>query len=209
MSLLLVGAACSPAGANDMPENSVLRLELAQCHNGNEHRATAFAVDDGYALSVAHAFDNVDGFRVLTADQRELQAEVVFLDAERDISVLRISGDDTPEGLSLRSAADDDNDARFATFAEEDGPDTKDATILRFVRLTLDGVGDRAGIELAADIVSGDSGGPLLDDDGRVIGMVFATSRRGERGWAIATAELESALEARQDEAIERPCAPR
>lgn len=207
--MAVLASACAPAGATDSPEAAVLRLELAQCHNGNEHRASAFAINDGYAVTVAHAFEDIDGFTVRTADQRELTAEVVYLDPERDIAILELTDGAAPESLLLRSAGEDQDGVTLVTFAESDGPERKDADILRFVRLTLDGVGDRAGIEIGADISSGDSGGPLLDADGLVIGMVFATSRQGERGWAIATSEIERAFEARQSEPVERICEPR
>ncbi len=204
----LLAASCAPAGATDTPENAVLRLELDECFNALEHRATAFALGDGYAVTVAHAFEDIETFTVRTADQRELMAEIIYLDVDRDLSVMRLIGDDLPKGLALRTAGEDEEQASIVSFAEVEGPKTKDATLLRFVRLTLDGVGDRAGIEVAADIVSGDSGGPLLDSDGLVIGMVFATSRKGERGWAIAAPEIDAAFDARQDEPIALTCTP-
>jgi S1-C subfamily serine protease len=66
--------------------------------------------------------------------------------------------------------------------------------VLRRVTASLDGVGQRAAIEIEADIRPGDSGAAVVDDDGRIAGLVFASSRVGERGWVVAASELSGAL---------------
>jgi S1-C subfamily serine protease len=38
----------------------------------------------------------------------------------------------------------------------------------------------RAALELAADVAPGDSGAPVVDGRGRVVGVLFATSRERE-----------------------------
>jgi len=48
---------------------------------------------------------------------------------------------------------------------------------------------------LAADVQPGNSGGPLLTDDGDVAGVVFARAETdAARGYAMTTAELEPVL---------------
>ena len=44
----------------------------------------------------------------------------------------------------------------------------------------------RPSFELAADIVSGDSGAPVVDSDGEIVGVVYARStRRGGTAYAV------------------------
>ena len=52
-------------------------------------------------------------------------------------------------------------------------------------------------IEIDADVVSGDSGGPLIDEDGEVIGMVTAASSGGSdiRGFAITISDAMDVVE--------------
>lgn len=186
------------------PELATLRLELAQCVNGNQHRATAVAIGNNIVASVAHAFDNIESFELSDSVGNVYQAELIYLDNDKDISLISLSSD-APASLRLSDPPEDPGDVAitFVTFADEDGPITKRAEVLRWVRVSLDGVGDRAGLELAADISAGDSGGPIIDSDGGLIGLVFASSKVGERGWGVAAAEISSALQASQDSGSE------
>ena len=67
--------------------------------------------------------------------------------------------------------------------------------LLQRTEITLDGEGRRDSIKLGTAIEAGDSGAPVIDEEGRVIGLVFATSRTGDTGWAIAGSELVSVPE--------------
>jgi hypothetical protein len=103
----------------------------------------------------------------------------------------RLSGA-VQRGLELGT----DSDAEMLTvlYHREDGVFSAPTTVLRRVTASLDGVGERAAIEIGADIKPGDSGAPVVDDDGRIAGLVFASSRVGERGWAVAASELSGVL---------------
>ncbi len=193
---MALATSCGVAGS-DQPSQAALRLEFVECGTSNETRALAVAVAGGpgqLAVSVAHAFEGKESFVVQEADGSTMNGELVFLDTERDIAVIRLERS-ASETLPVTLANDENTEITFITYGDNDGPERKPAAIIRFVRLSLDGIGERDGIELAADVNSGDSGGPVVDADGRMIGMVFATSRVGESGWAVAANEIESAID--------------
>jgi len=48
----------------------------------------------------------------------------------------------------------------------------------------------RRVLELSRSLEAGDSGAPVVDRRGQLIGMVFATSTEGERSYAVAVDEL-------------------
>jgi len=48
---------------------------------------------------------------------------------------------------------------------------------------------------LKSQVLPGNSGGPLLDQEGRVLGIVFGASEDSEVGYALTNSELSDAIE--------------
>ncbi len=190
-------SACSTSGASDGAEQpsaalAVVRVEVQACGGGDVHRATGVAVGQNLVATVAHTFDRGVSFGLADDQGRSWGAKVVWLDTARDLALLRLSAP-APSWLPLG----DDDDGRAVevyTLASDQGLEVKPATVLQHVAATLDGEGKRAALELQASIESGDSGSPVVDTDGEVIGLVFATSRTDDRGWAIAASEIVTAM---------------
>ncbi len=198
--------ACSPPASTSQIEAATLHLEAQRCIGRATNQATAVVVPGNLVVSVAHPFDETESFELLDAEGQEVDAELIYLDQQRDLAVLRIldDGSSNEPRASLEFAEpDEETSVRYVTFADGDpevGPTTIEATILRYTRLTLDGAGDRAGIELRAPIKSGDSGGPVLNQDGEILGLVFATAKGSDTGWAIAIEEVSAAIELAKDQ---------
>ncbi len=192
MAVTLVVLASCGADARTTPlTDAVARIEVETCRPGPVGRATAVAVSTYALLTVAHAFEGAEGFVVRGADGEPLDAQLVHLDPELDVAVLRLA-DPIAEPLSLgspiRSGA-----ATLVSVGDADGARVDDVRVRRRVAVRLDGGLRRQAIELDAVIVPGDSGGPIVVDD-EVVAMVFASSRRSARGWALDVTELGGAL---------------
>lgn len=188
------------------PAEAVVRLRMEPCTGELELTAVGVAVDDGIIATVAHAFDGARQVMV-TVDGRGVPATIVWLDPDRDLALLDLDGEggsdptDRP-WLPLGESADGDEvEVLIPPPASEDetggdGVEAKPGVVLQQVQATLDGDGERAAIEIRADIERGDSGAPVVNDQGQVIGVVFATARGDERGWVIAASEIRAALDA-------------
>ena len=200
-------AACSTPASPSQIEAATLHLDSQQCIGRTTNQATAVVVAGNLVVSVAHPFVETKSFELRDNTGQEVEAVLIYLDPERDLAVLRITDDTNSGGVSTSDSEPrkglrfgephEEVDVRYVTFANGDpdiGPTIIDATILRYTRLTLDGAGDRAGIELRAPIESGDSGGPVLNSDGEILGLVFATAKGSDTGWAIASEEVVAAI---------------
>lgn len=197
MALLLSAgplAACgrpgSPTG-DRRAADAVYRVVAEACGSGVEEIATGAAVADDLVVTVAHTFERARSIALGRADGAAEPAELVWLDAERDLAILRLEGRVGP-WLELMATSTGDE----VTVISAAGPtvETIPATVLRRVEVTLDGAGRRAGLELAAEIGPGDSGAPVVDASGAIVGIVFATDRGEPRAWAVAASEIETAL---------------
>jgi S1-C subfamily serine protease len=199
---LAFATGCGPAPLE--PAAAVVRVEVEACGGHHRQRATAVVLGDGVAATAAHTFDSAASFEVADDRGRPLEAEIVWLDTERDVALLQL--DDPPVAWLPLGDEADGAPVRVVTAAADGDPVEKPASIVRHVTATLDGEGSRAALELDADIEPGDSGAPVIGGDGQVVGIVFAASRNGGHAWAVAAEEIEAALASRASEGLRLRC---
>lgn len=134
----------------------------------------------GYVLTNAHVVEGAAYVTVLLADRTEIDAEIIGVDKETDIAVLRISADSlTPVALG------DSDSIRVGEYVLAIGnplDSTKLSNTLTFGiisaksrEITIDNY-TNTYIQTDAAINFGNSGGPLLNLNGEVIGMNSAKS---------------------------------
>jgi S1-C subfamily serine protease len=154
--------------------------------------ATGFIVQPGVVMTVAHALRDT---KVITVDGKP--ATVLALDERMDAALLRIN--ESPE--------------RFVEFAEP--VLSTDVSVLRwqlnrtqrlaamvttvapieYSDLRLKTKWLRQGFLINQESRAGDSGAPVVDDTGRVIGMLFASRSDGQvQGFALAASEMHTLL---------------
>lgn len=137
--------------------------------------------NDGYLLTNQHVVGGATTVRVRWSDGFETTGEVVRVDKRRDVALVKTS----PHGrqpLALRRATPGVGDAVFAigTPLDEKLQSTVTKGIVSANRI-LDGF---AYIQSDVTIDHGNSGGPLVDDKGRVIGItvIKIAPDDGQRG---------------------------
>jgi len=124
--------------------------------------------NDGYLLTNHHVVGGATTVRVRWSDGFETTGEVVRVDKRRDVALVKTS----PHGrqpLALRRATPGVGDAVFAigTPLDEKLQGTVTKGIVSANRI-IDGF---AYIQSDVGVDHGNSGGPLVDDKGRVIGI--------------------------------------
>ncbi len=141
---------------------------------------------DGYILTNNHVIDGADEVRVSLGDQRSFEATIIGTDPETDVAVLKIDANDLP-ALVL---TDSDNirvgDIVFALGNPLGIGQTVTMGIVSATGRTefnLLGEGSYENfIQTDAAINRGNSGGPLVDAQGRVIGINTAILTAGTGG---------------------------
>jgi S1-C subfamily serine protease len=148
---------------------------------GAAELATGFAAGGDQVVTVAHVLDEPG---TVTVDGRA--ARVVRIDRGDDLALLAVPG--------LRAAA-----VRVGTGGHavrlllRDGsrPAAVRRAITATVRVDPAPAGRRPALELAAGVEPGDSGAAVVDDRGRVVGVLFATSRdRVHTAYAVDASAL-------------------
>ena len=149
-------------------------------------RGSGFIIDpQGYILTAQHVIDKAREIEVRLADSRRLPAQLIAADAQVDLAILKIVPD-----LDLPILVMGNSDtARVGDLAVVFGyPFGRESA------MSL-GVISRPGrtyaesasyefIQTDAGAYAGGSGGPLLNSQGHVIGMITMASERGNMGFA-------------------------
>ena len=143
--------------------------------SSGKHSGSGFIVDEaGFVLTANHVVQDVVSLTVVLSDGRSVGGEVIGSDAAMDLALIRLEGDRTWPWLELRSEEPSVGDRVLAlgnplglgatvTAGIVSGKD-RDLELDRYWR-------SDAFLQTDAAINQGNSGGPLVDLDGRVLGM--------------------------------------
>ena len=210
---LFLGLEPAPAAPVDTPTDpeaeriagtatdAVVRIEGTACRA--TVTGTGFAVAPGYVVTNAHVVAGTTEILVTpdaATDGRTYKATAVLFDPTLDIALLRVPG--LPSGVLSFAEADPVRGDIAAALGHPDGRPLSiiPAAVTAAYRASgrdLYGqeVVDRDVVELRAAIEPGDSGGPLILEDGTVGGVVFAESRLDpDVGYALAPRAVASTV---------------
>ncbi|QGN58434.1 MarP family serine protease [Nostocoides sp. HKS02] len=194
-------AVAQSQGVRDAADSIIKITGVAEaCNRGQE--GSGWVVAPERVVTNAHV---VAGMKSATlrihGTGRSYTGRVVLFDPRRDLAVLAVPG---LQAAPLRQGADlVRGDAGVVAGFPLDGPYQLDAARVREV---VDARGsdiygqpgtNREVYSLYAQVRPGNSGGPLLAPDGRVVGVIFAKSLDDDRtGYALTIAEAQPDLAA-------------
>lgn len=177
VACVAVVAPFAVAGAAERPATVTVHAWSAA---GLAERATGTVVAPGQVLTVAHVLEGASHVEV-----QGRAATVLRSDAALDLALLRAPGVTGPTARF----GDADGDVRVLTT----GGVTQAGVRRRVSARLVDQPGRprRPSLELAAAVSAGDSGAPVVNADGEVVGVVFARStRRGGTAYAVRLRHL-------------------
>ena len=181
---------------------------------GDGHHATGWLLEPGLIVTVAHAVEGRDQVIIRQATAPTFVAAVSGLDVRRDVAVLRYSVDEArlePNAAPLPLGDADIDDIASHLLAlgysgsgvKREGtvgsPKANAGILSQITNFGPDSYG--RNLEMDAAIDPGDSGGPVLNTGGQVIGMVRSAARRSDQGqtvvgtfYAVHADEIRAAL---------------
>ncbi len=161
---------------------------------------TGFVVARERVMTNAHVVAGVSSPVVTVPDGEPLEAEVVLFDPRTDVAVLAVPGLDRPV-LTFHEDVAAGADAAVVGYPDN-GPLSTEPVRVRDEHALLgrdiygDGTVNRDVVSIRGTVRPGNSGGPLVADDGLVYGVVFAASLTDpDTGYALAASELDAALD--------------
>lgn len=195
------GAAVPPVAqlqqAVDADRKSVVKLVGQGC--GGIVDGSGFVVQPGLVATNAHVVAGIK--RPHVQDQNGThQATVIWFDPNLDFAVLRVP-DLAGKSLALSTNVAPKNTPVAALGYPGGGAfAAKAGAVLDQFTATGRNIYGKAGVsrpvyEIQSDIIPGNSGGPMVNADGRVIGVVFAESTTYQHvGYALTADSITTAL---------------
>jgi S1-C subfamily serine protease len=175
-----------------------VRAESGQCRQAQV--GSGWVVAPGRVATNAHVVAGSDSVTVsVRGTGRERPARVVAYDPARDVAVLDVPGLRAPR-LGRGAPLESGDAAALAGFPGDDGLWVGGARVRDTITARGEDVYGRPGVvrdvySLRAQVRRGASGGPVLDPDGDVVGMVFATSLDDpDTGYALTLEEITPVL---------------
>jgi S1-C subfamily serine protease len=171
---------------------------------------SGWAVQPGLIVTNAHVLAGSSDTTVTIQGGVELDATPVYYDPEDDLALLRV-GANLPT-LPISDHREPGSDAAVLGYPEN-GPYAVAPARLGETRPTIsedsygNGPIDRTIVALRGLVRSGNSGGPLVDAQGQVVGTVFAATTSGSPGgFAIPAEDVRDAVSRASSPVSTGPC---
>lgn len=181
---------------------SVLKINARALACERALEGSGFVISPQRVMTNAHVVAGAEDVSVESGDQT-LRAEVVLYDPRTDLAVLRVPGLSV-EPLPFAAEDGESGQDGIVLGYPLDGPYTAESARIRD-RVPLRGPDiyesptpvDRDVFTLRAKVLSGNSGGPLVDTNGAVLGVIFgAAVDDSETGFALSAAEVRAEVAA-------------
>ena len=170
-------------------------VKVASLGCGGIVTGSGIPLGNGYVVTNAHVVSGTSQHTIQKPDGTTLRATVIYFDPERDVAVLSVPGFNSP-GMTFGPAT---RGTEGAVIGYPGGASERVVAAVVDGQVTAEGrdiynqnLVTRQIFVLQASVHPGNSGGPLIDLQGRVLGMVFATSASDpDQAYALTDDEIQ------------------
>lgn len=124
---------------------------------------------DGLILTAAHVVDGADEVEVVFPNGKQVRGTVLGTNFSKDIGMVRINEDGDWPHVELGTSDDLEAGSWVVAMGHSEGFDPARTPPLRFGRVVSTGPGNFLTTDCT--LIGGDSGGPLFDLDGELVGI--------------------------------------
>lgn len=200
----------TPSGPTQLRRASVerraremtVRIRATGC--GALGTGSGFAVGGGIIVTNRHVVEDATDLSLNTWDGASVSARLEGVDLTDDLAVVRVDREPASAGELAGGDPTTGADVTVVGFPLGGEQTLTGGTVVDYARLD-DTDGPRV-LRVAAEIWPGSSGGPVLDDEGRVVGVVFAIERATDYALAVPVSQLHALLEAGPGAAADASC---
>lgn len=152
---------------------------------------SGFSIKENLIITNAHVVGYNKEVAVNLYNGTTIKGSVIKTDIEKDLALIKINKTITP--LSINSENVSVGQEVYVIGAPKDIPYTMTKGIISAINRKL---GQSTYIQIDASVNSGNSGGPLMDDSGNVIGIITLKASDAEGiGFAINTKDINNFIE--------------
>ena len=192
---------------------SVVRVLGTACGLGIQ--GSGWIAEDGVVVTNAHVVAGQDDTTVqLEGEGASHDADVIWFDARNDLALLRSSGVSGTRALGMDEDAEPGTSAAILGFPENGDYDVQPGRLGVTASATSQDAYGRGPVRrritaLRGLVRHGNSGGPMVDGDGRVVTTIFASARAngGRAGFGVPDSLVRSALDQADGPVDTGPCA--
>jgi S1-C subfamily serine protease len=176
---------------------SVVKVQTIACGVGIQ--GSGWVIEGELVATNAHVVAGQDRTEVAAPNGQVVSAFPVYLDTDNDVAFLLADDLAVPPLEVARNPPSDDEVVLLGY--PRDGPLTATAATAGAPTKVLapDTRGARAGLRtvvpLRGDVERGESGGPVVNEAGRVVAMMFAAAQGGDGGFGVPVKEIVRGLE--------------
>jgi Trypsin-like peptidase domain/Colicin V production protein len=190
---------------------SVVKVLGTACGLGVQ--GSGWVAGDGVVVTNAHVVAGQDDTTVqVRGEGPRHDAQAIWFDARNDIAILSASGVAGTPALRLGPNAEPGTSAAILGFPENGPYDVEPGRLGPTTTVLSQDAYGRGPVRrrittLRGLVRSGNSGGPMVDGEGRVVTTIFASTRGERAGFGVPDSIVQSALRRAQAPVDTGPCA--
>jgi len=188
-----------------------LNAPVTKINNPGKFRGTGFAItSNGYIVTDYHVVQNADSVYVQNADGKSFRTRIVYVEPETDIAILQIADTSfTNLGTlpySIKKGDSDIGENVYTLGYPRDAMVFGIGYVTAATGFTNDKSNDTTTYQVSIDVNRGNSGSPLIDSKGNLIGIINAkeTNVQGAN-FAVKSSYLLKAIQDIPADSLKKP----